>query len=277
MGNNRYDFKNTDLGKTAANLLYISASKYENDWQSIPHIHHFSEMLYITEGQGYFILEGVQYSVRTGDLIIIPPDMEHTERSYHNQPLEYIAVGVGGISFRDSKYLERYFICHYDADTELLPILLLLLEEAEGQKEGSGAACQALLDVLLIRIARRQNLMPAHFTASRMTKECGQIKRYLDSNFADAITLDYLASLAHMSKYYLVHAFTRYTGLSPINYLIARRIEVCKNLLTTTNHSIAQIASLAGFSSQSYFAQVFKREVGKTPAQYRKESANKTV
>lgn len=277
MSSNRFILKNYDGQKLTGNLLYISTSKYEDDWQSIPHIHHFSELIYITAGKGRFILEGEEYPVVEGDLIIIPPDMEHTERSVPHHPLEYIVVGVNGVTFRDNKCLERYFICHYGKDTDLLSVLLLLLEEAESEEAYSGTACQALWEVLMIRIARRQNLLPTHFTASRMTKECSQIKRYLDSNYADNITLDQLASLAHMSKYYLVHAFTRYTGLSPINYLNARRIAISRELLATTDHSIAQIASLAGFSSQSYFAQVFKREVGKSPAQYRKEGPLKSI
>ena len=70
--------------------------------------------------------------------------MEHTELSFDCYPLEYIAVGVSGIAFRDNKNLERFFICHYGTDTELLSILLLLLEEAEEQKAGYGSACQAL-------------------------------------------------------------------------------------------------------------------------------------
>ena len=53
-------------------------------------------------------------------------------------------------------------------------------------------------------------------------------------------------------------------------------VEISKELLLTTDHSIAQIASLTGFSSQSYFAQVFKRESGKTPAQYRKDLSGKS-
>lgn len=277
MSSNRFILKNHDSRKLTGSLLYVSTSKYEDDWQSIPHIHHFSELIYVTAGRGRFILEGEEYPVVEGDLIIIPPDMEHTERSVPLHPLEYIVVGVNGVSFRDSKCLERHFICHYGTDTDLLSVLLLLLEEAESEEAYSGTACQALLEVLMIRIARRQNLLPTHFTASRMTKECSQIKRYLDSNYADNITLDQLASLAHMSKYYLVHAFTRYTGLSPINYLNARRIAISRELLATTDHSIAQIASLAGFSSQSYFAQVFKREVGKSPVQYRKEGPLKSI
>lgn len=277
MSSNRYVLKNQDYQKLTATMLYISTSRFENDWQSIPHTHHFSELIYITGGKGVFILEGREYAVCEGDLIIIPPDMEHTEYSGPESPMEYIAVGIRGVSFRDNRALENYFICHYGAETEILSVLRLLLEEAAEQKDGSAAVCQALLDILIIRITRRQNLLPSPFAAAKMTKECSQIKRYLDSNFADSITLDQLASLAHMSKYYLVHAFTRYTGMSPITYLNGRRIEISRELLSTTDHSIAQIASLTGFSSQSYFAQVFKREVGKTPAQYRKEFLTKNA
>ena len=92
MSSSRYIFNNEDFEKLTASLLYISTSKYENDWQSIPHIHHFSELIYITEGRGFFALEGKKYQVSEGDLIIIPPDMEHTELSFDYtefEPLEY--------------------------------------------------------------------------------------------------------------------------------------------------------------------------------------------
>ena len=48
MSSNRFILKNHDGQKLTGNLLYISTSKYEDDWQSIPHIHHFSELIYIT-------------------------------------------------------------------------------------------------------------------------------------------------------------------------------------------------------------------------------------
>ena len=67
MSSSRYIFNNEDFEKLTASLLYISTSKYENDWQSIPHIHHFSELIYITEGRGFFALEGKKYQVSEGD------------------------------------------------------------------------------------------------------------------------------------------------------------------------------------------------------------------
>ena len=73
-----------------------------------------------------------------------------------------------------------------------------------------------------------------------------------------------------MNKYYIVHAFKKYKGVSPINYLINIRISEAKHLLQTTNYSVSKIAQSIGFSSQSYFSQVFRKELEMTPLQYRK-------
>lgn len=273
MSSSRYTVNPEDFQNLNARLLYISSSRYEGDWQSIPHIHHFAELIYVVDGRGRFFLNGSESAVTAGDLIIVSPNMEHTEKSYASQPLEYIVLGIEGITFQKDAPGDGRLIYNYRREPDVPLLLNLLLHEAQNEKEGSGLACQNLLEVLLIHIFRMQKVLPAPFTATKMTKECCLIKRYLDSNFADPITLDQLAALAHMSKYYLVHAFTRHTGLSPISYLNAKRLETSRELLSTTDYSIAQIASLVGFSSQSYFAQVFKKEAGMTPAQYRRDHA----
>lgn len=274
MSNSRYTIHPQDFQKLSARLLYISTSKYEGDWQSIPHTHHFAELIYVLDGQGRFYMENSISPISAGALIIVPPNVEHTEKSYPSHPLEYIVLGIDGITFQNESESDGRLIFSYGKRTDILDILRLLLEEAKEEKEGRSLACQDLLEVLLIRIFRAQKLIPTPYAATKMTKECGIVRRYLDSNYADSITLESLASLAHMNKYYLVHAFTKYTGLSPINYLNTKRLEISRELLTGTNHSIAQIASLVGFSSQSYFAQSFKKETGISPAQYRKEHGN---
>lgn len=272
MSNSRYTVKPQNSQKLSALLLYISASRYEGDWQSIPHTHHFAELIYIVNGEGRFLLDGADYPIGPGDLIIVPPNLEHTEKSLPARPLEYIVLGIDGITFRNEASADGHFIGSYRKDKSILTLLNLLLEEAKEEREGCSLACQDLLEVLLIRVFRMQKLLPVPYAATKMTKECAAIKRFLDSNYADAITLEQLASLAHMNKYYLVHAFTRYAGLSPISYLNKRRLEISCGLLVNTNHSVAEIASLAGFSSQSYFAQAFKKEMGVPPARYRKNA-----
>ena len=130
--------------------------------------------------------------------------------------------------------------------------------------------CQNLLEVLVTNIIRLTQCTITSTSSARTNKECTFIKRYIDHHFAESISLDYLAKMTHMNKYYMVHAFNKYIGYSPINYLIEKRISESKRLLETTNDSIAQIATKVGFSSQSYFSQVFKKSTQMTPNEYRK-------
>ena len=120
-------------------------------------------------------------------------------------------------------------------------------------------------------------LRPLIFPSFHPSKECALVKRYLDSHYSDDINLEQLASLSHLNKYYLSHEFTRYYGISPISYLTHRRIEVCKNLLENTDHEISDIAHLAGFSSQSYLAQSFRKYCGMTAGEYRRSKKNQTI
>ena len=70
-----------------------------------------------------------------------------------------------------------------------------------------------------------------------MTKECAQIKEYLDTNYGEHITLDTLTGLTHMNKYYMAHSFAKYTGFSPIQYLNRRRF-VTALYIWTGSHMI---------------------------------------
>ena len=135
--------------------------------------------------------------------------------------------------------------------------------------------CQSILQVLLVFISREVNLSIISDSTFRISKECALAKRYIDTNYAQNITLDTLAELTHINKYYLAHSFASCIGQSPISYLSSKRLQASMELLVNTNHSIAQVASSTGFSSQSYFSQMFKKSVGMTPQQYRKQNTKK--
>lgn len=271
MSSQRYEIKPRDFQKLNGTLLYISRSKYQGDWNSIPHTHPFTELFYVISGKGTFLLNHVTYSIHANDLIIVPPGSEHTEQSLDASPMEYIVLGIEGITFLDSGQASSQVLYNYSKKTELLNLLNLILNEVRSEQPGYDLACQHLLDVVIIQVIRQQRLMPAPISNAKMTKECIQIKNYLDSNYSEHITLETLAKKAHMNKYYLVHAFSRYTGMSPIHYLTAKRLQIGRELLVSTDYSISQVAASVGFSSQSYFTQVFRKETGMSPMRYRKE------
>ena len=258
MGNRRYDADTPTQPEDALHFLYISTSKYEGDWQSIRHTHPFSELFYV--------VGDTQFMIAPDDLIIVNPQVTHTERSYHQEPLEYIVLGIQGLSFS-----EDYSHYNYrDHNKEILFLIRQILEETQKKQAQYSDVCSKLLEVLLIHITRGQKLTITNSIDIQLSKECLQIQHYLDHHYGDIINLDTLAEITHMNKYYLAHVFTRYVGISPMRYLLQQRITEAKNLLINTDYSVSQIALSTGFSSQSYFAQVFRRQTGMSPAAYRK-------
>ncbi len=83
-------------------LLYLSNSRYENDWNCTLHSHSFSELFYITNGKGHFVVKGHKCPVEKNHLIIINPQIEHSEFSSEDEPLEYIVLGIEGLQFTPS-------------------------------------------------------------------------------------------------------------------------------------------------------------------------------
>ena len=75
MGNIRHSFntsnQETTFSQMPYRLLYSSYSKYEQDWESYPHTHYFSELFYVLNGCGSFIVEEESFPIRKQNLIII--------------------------------------------------------------------------------------------------------------------------------------------------------------------------------------------------------------
>ena len=270
MSSHSLRFSPEDTDSQDVTLLNASSSRYEGDWPSIPHSHAFTELFYVRDGRGEFLLEDEIYPISKDDLIIVNPHINHTEISKGTPPLSYFTVGVEGVcfSFNDQKEY-RIFNCR-KKEADLLFYFNSLFQELDKQSEGYEKICNYLLHILILQLQRITDSPFELITAQHPSKECAYIKRYLDSNYSENITLDHLSALSHLNKYYLSHEFTKYYGISPMNYLSRKRIDVCKELLENTDYGISDIAHLVGFSSQSYLSQSFRKSCGMTAGTYRK-------
>ena len=122
------------------------------------------------------------------------------------------------------------------------------------------------------KVRRKASGRERRLPTERVSRECSRVRRFIDFNYQDEITLETLAGTAGLNKYYFSHMFAKYYGQPPMSYLNQRRLITGQELLSSTDMSVAAIASQCGFSSQSYFSQSFKKYCGMTPAEYRKKS-----
>lgn len=280
MSNTRY-LVNKNTYNPNYELLYISKSKFENDWHSTAHFHTFTEIFFIIDGKGAFYLNDQIVNVNKWDLIIINSNCLHTEKSsLADIPLEYIVLGVDNLllNFKDSysltnneQQLKLYEIMNFSKDKDIiLNYFYNLINEVENKEFNYEIICKSILNMFITHIIRsKTSLLFIEESKEKLNLECIKIKNYIDSHYSQNITLDFLSNLTYMNKFHLVHTFTKQIGLSPINYAINKRIQESKNLLATTNYSIRDIASIVGFSNSSYFSQMFKKISGVTPKNYK--------
>jgi AraC-like DNA-binding protein len=102
---------------------------------------------------------------------------------------------------------------------------------------------------------------------SRTRRAIERVRHHLAQRFNEAVSLDELAALARLSRFHLLRAFTRHTGLPPHAYQVRLRIERACALLRS-GISAAEVATRVGFADQSHFTRHFKRIHHITPGRY---------
>lgn len=275
MSHNRYilNINNMDAIRSGLKLLNVGSARYGGDWHSVPHTHHYAELFYVVSGRGLFQIENEQYPVTTQQLIIVNPNVIHTEVSYQSSPLEYIVLGIEGLEFTpDAREESRFQILDYRDNGSILTCLRNILTETENALPGFETICRAYMEILIVHLMRDTKF---HLTSDPLpssSSQCAAVRRYIDSHFKEQLTLEHLAEIAHINKYYLAHSFKEEFGISPISYQLSRKIEESCYLLQQTNMSLSEIAQVLGFSSSSYFSQIFRKAKNISPSDYRKKS-----
>lgn len=273
MSNLRIDFSE-QRALSLPNLLYISYSKYEKDWSSIMHSHSFTEFMYIDKGEVEILTRHKTFPAKSGDFVVLPPGLYHTEKSGLDENIEYYVLGVSNIVLRDYAGSEAFnpvlALGQYGPkiSTGIRKLFNVLNSNTKGHEVEVMAIFLEIVNTLM-------HLPASPFVIRETSNKKGQmvaVKDFIDTHYMQNISLDDLANTFHLSKFHLAREFSRTFSLSPIAYLEQRRIREARYLLSSTEFSMTDISTTLGFSSSSYFSQRFKVAMGMSPLEFRKSS-----
>lgn len=243
------------------------------------HSHEDHELFFLLSGQRrYFLGHGI-YDIAPGNAIFIPRTMLHR------------TVSLGSKGF--DRYVLNFSQKHYDAFMEMAGwdageifasgvCLQLepdavrqmqkafdkLMEELRSPGKWSQAAATHLFYEILLTCLRQGT--PKAPYSEQGADRIQQVTKYISHSYAQWITLEDAASMAHMEKTYFCKRFKALVGCGFLEYLTQTRLQNAKKLLETTDASIGEVAEACGFSGGNYFGDVFLRECGLSPTQYRK-------
>ena len=154
---------------------------------------------------------------------------------------------------------------------ERLSLLVRLFgEEAAQQRAGRELLLSRLVEILLIEALRaaQGKAAPAGLLRGLADARIAGALRRMHGEVDRAWTVEELASLGGMSRSAFFDRFTRTVGLRPMEYLLAWRMAVAKNLLRGRKLALDEVARRVGYGSASTFSTAFSRHVGQPPGRF---------
>lgn len=251
------------------------------------HKHHFIELVYILRGKSVQSIDGVEYPVTRGNLLLINESQQH---SMTCQPgTDYInilmkpqiiseSLGDTGNAFsllaltdfsEFKNTVDRNNCCiRFEGnERDRLELLLRwLLQERCNCDSGNDLMLRSGLNMLLIQVFRKMAL-PMHPVNTRIDHS---LLAYLKDHCHQRISLEEVAEHCGYDPSYFSRLFKRSTGRNFTAYITDCRLEKACVLLEDTQQSVDSVIAACGFSDRTKFFRQFSARTGMTPLQYRK-------
>ena len=233
------------------------------------------QLLYITEGRGVFRSTHFKEApLREGDMFLLFPDERH---SYH--PLPNVGWKSHWIGFKgkniDDRVLAGFLsvekpIYHVGFSSEIVHLYKTAYETAVNEEPFSQQMMAGIVNHMvgiMYALERNMELNKNNSHKDMINRARLRIREALESN----LTIQEIADELSMSYSNFRKLFNEYTGLSPAVYQQDLKLQRAKELLSTTDLSVKEIAYRLNFDSPDYFSAKFKIKTGRKPSEMRRK------
>lgn len=267
---NKADFHDISFQRRKNPILSFSYTELDDE-PSLFHTHQNFEIIVPRSGAGMIVGVGRSFPVEEDCIYVIPSNATHTEKKLSKEAIfKYYALKTS-----DAIRLDSNAFLKIKLESSLMRVLLSHLKGAyDSLVSYPEDPFLSYLDVLTFYLLLINKLKEMGYQIEDDKDKLHssfvfEIQSYLNSSYHEDIEMNGLAKRYGMSRSSLEKRFKKETGITPKEYLSKRRLESAKYLLSTTDFSIGQIASLCGFSTSAYFVYFFRQETGTTPKRFR--------
>lgn len=255
------------------------------------HRHTSFEIAYFKKGRGIYCCNNKMLEFMAGDIFIFSTNEEHfiseiseemLVMNLHFEPQYiYSPIQLG----QDNSFLRIFFdrsenFCNrlprdHFVTEQLVRSLGELESEFSARRDNYEIMVKIKILSMLVLMTRELdyvNPVPQHqMPGSKCSDELIKVMDHINCNFESDISLEDLAHIGNMSPNYLCTVFKQVNGMTIWEYILIRRIDEAKRLLRESDRSILDIQMLCGFRTSSNFNKAFKKLVGMSPSEYKKQ------
>lgn len=260
------------------------------------HKHHFFELIYVLNGSGIHNINENNYEFKKGDVFLLTPEDAHTFKIV--VPTHFCIIDFTKSFFTKTanrheeridisgffKRLEYIFHNHHSIRGNIIPatdknvfeiLIDKLIEEKRNQQLFGEIITQNIVFLLLHFIARNiQRNITNNLKKENAKSKIHDITAFIQQHIYDkeVIRLETLALQFNKSADHLSRYFKAQTGITIKDYITRYKLNLIQTRLKFSDLTISEIADEMNFSDESHLNKVFKKAIGKTAKQFRKEA-----
>lgn len=252
------------------NILWLAKSEYPAGSSLTPHKHDYYQIYYVISGEGDFIVGNESVKMGRGMYLFTRPNDIHgisSTRDVDGNPLRMLEV--------------KYVVFDNELE-ESLNQIPIVCQGTDNIEEMLGLVFKEGIDTLpwYLEIATHTFIAVLYYmirfqkielsTNPKKSKVVDQIKENIQENYRNEISLDHLAKFVGHSKNYICKTFKENTSMTINLYLNKVRIDKAAELLLNTDCDVAEIGRKVGYNNIFHFIKTFKKIVGTSPGNFRK-------
>jgi len=287
-------------------LFYLSVGSNDEDWgivvttvgsQSIPprtnyppvqhpdsylfspekgRIFNEYQLVYITKGSGWFSSQSVlkKQKVTAGTMILLFPGEWHSYEPHTTTGWSEYWVGFRGLHI-DNRVKNGFFskqepLFHIGVSSSIVEYYENIIRIAGQEKAGYQQMISSIvLSILGTVYYKNKN---GQYTNTYIVDKINEAREIIKSNVENTLSQEEIAKKLSLGYSWYRRMFKEYTGVSPAQYQLQQKIMRAKELLTTTDQNISEIAYTLHFDNVCQFSTFFRKKEGITPSEFRKRA-----
>ena len=231
------------------------------------------QILYVANGKTHFWFDGKEEIISADYMVLYKPEEIQKYVYYLEDNPEVFWIHFTGsdvkniLAYHGISLDEHVFYCGVLPDYKAL--FRKIIQELQLCRYGYEDYIASLFNDILLLVDRQQHEQKK--ATGNVQEQIERAAAYFNENYNTKISIDDYAESLHISTNWFIHNFKQYAGMSPAQYILSLRMVNAQSLLERTTYNIKEISEIVGYENPLYFSRVFKKEIGKSPAQYRKE------
>lgn len=247
------------------------------------HTHDYYEFYFFLEGDASIVIEDKVHPISVGDVVLIPPSIRHYP-IIHSQDIPYrrfvfwiskeycntlLSQSPDYVFLMQHACVRKEYLFHNDlmAFNVIQSKVFRLIEEMNGNRFGRNAQITLCVNDLILHLNRIVHEQMNTKTPLEESSLYQNLLAYIDTHLEEDLTLEHLALVFFVSKYYISHVFKNNMGIPIHQYILKKRLYACKDAISS-QMSITQAYQMFGFGDYSSFYRAFKKEFGISPKEF---------